>query len=213
MKNKKASVIHDNLLEVILAALGILLVVGGGLWLAYKVWTINQDQSAENAQQLLNDIVAKIEAIEDGDNATMLARRIKGDWGIIAYKKTDPIRPEKCFLQNCICIFPFDYSWWKGRGNEFIFSPDYQKMAESCQKEGYVRLFQDKTIEVITVDAISGVPDGIALSLRGEIKTRTYPRIYIGDKMGEGGVLQLNIDRRENLIQVWYDKATYDPTN
>jgi|SRR3989338_4917711 len=134
MRNKKGMVIGE-VLKIILAVLGLLLIAGVAYYL-YSAVTAGQD--SEIAKRTLDSIEGKISNLEDGETGKF---PIKGpsEWILVGYGDSDTeFRPDKCALNNCICICPGTVSNFVNPNLPYAL-PNYLAIRDSCQQEGFCR--------------------------------------------------------------------------
>jgi len=103
MKSKKAVSLMQKVLNIIIAVLVILLLV----YFMYKLWTMEDVTKRKQAEEVLKQLKAKIDAIISGE-AQQTAITIQGpkDWGIVFYSATEE-RPQACKNvegETCFCI-------------------------------------------------------------------------------------------------------------
>lgn len=67
------------------------------------------NQESENAKNVLDSIVAKISILQDGQSAEQLVQGFENseNWYIAGFNVGE-VRPNKCLLNNCICICKLD---------------------------------------------------------------------------------------------------------
>ncbi len=99
MRKKGDVFTTSNLLALVIAAIGIALLVVVGDRILEKY----QNQDSKNAQKLLDSIIAKINALDEGEENSFTFIWVK-DWRLAGYNE-DENRPEKC-LGACLCICP-----------------------------------------------------------------------------------------------------------
>lgn len=92
----------EDTLRVILAAIGIALIAYG----IYRFADVTANQDRESAKNLLDNFLAKVEALEDGQTATLTFQGFESDsiWYLVAWNKTSADAPEQCFFTSCLCI-------------------------------------------------------------------------------------------------------------
>lgn len=103
MKTKRALTGHT--LSVILAIAAIILLFP----LANKLQGVINNQDLENAKLVLDNLEAKINALEFDRNNTFPIRGISSTdseitWHLMGYDRRHTNRPDQCFLSSCICI-------------------------------------------------------------------------------------------------------------
>lgn len=127
LRNKKGDLMN-NALSLIIVAVGLFLLAYG----FYKLYESSVNNEAKNAQLTLDNLMGKIEALEDGQSNDFLIQGFSmkaPTWSFIGFSK-DEDRPEKCFLNSCLCIC-------KG----------YDKSA--CETNGFCREIQTKNVQTI----------------------------------------------------------------
>ena len=118
--------------ETLGVIIAVIALVGLG-FLGVKLYNIWVDQDLKNAKAFIEDISTKIETLNDGENNTFLMRGIKG-WVLVGYDFSDASRPDKCFLNSCLCLCENDVA--------------------SCQDSGYCRTV-DRNVSVMSSGAIN----------------------------------------------------------
>lgn len=118
----------DNTLELLIVAISLGLILGGG---GYAIYTYLNDNEQENAQRLIDSIAGKYEVLKDEEKNTFIFQGFRGanKWFLLGWSKVDPSRPEKCSFESCLCIC-------KG-----LTSGD-------CQKNGICRFFGNDSISI-----------------------------------------------------------------
>jgi len=139
VKNKKAILIK-NALGLIIAAIGLILIMGGAYYKIYKPFMINQE--IENAKNTIDLIMAKINALEPEQNNSYPFQFLKGDWVLTSWSKSEPAdsKPDKCFLNSCLCIC-------KDPG---IINSDRSRLKNICQNDGICRKIEENNIQTQT---------------------------------------------------------------
>ncbi|MDO8508888.1 MAG: hypothetical protein Q7S27_04355 [Nanoarchaeota archaeon] len=101
MKSKKGEMTANEIASTILAVV-ILLGLTVVLVMLYKSYNEGERTSAD---KLLNIIVERVEDAEEGEVEGFTIRGLK-DWYLVGWNKKDgaDIKPDKCFLESCICI-------------------------------------------------------------------------------------------------------------
>jgi len=125
MMNKRADIMN-NLLGIIIAVIGILLLAMA----AYKLYQIAVSGDAENAKATLNVIEAKINALNVGETGKFPVTAING-WFITGWGKYDYNKPAAC-LNSCVCICK------SKDAVDLATSGDNQRMSD-CQLSGFCR--------------------------------------------------------------------------
>jgi hypothetical protein len=99
MKNKKAEILAEEVVKIVLAVVCIiiLIILAAGL---YGIFTKKTD--LEQARATLKEIVAKIDSLGEGEQKNVLITSPK-DWYIVGFSKGENM-PFDCNGENCICI-------------------------------------------------------------------------------------------------------------
>lgn len=118
--NKRGDLLN-NILGVVIAVIGILVIFGG----AYMLYQKYANQESEKAKAVIDVLEAKINAIEVGQNAEALVRGVPG-WFVAGWGKAITNKPDKCFNSICLCIC-------KGK------SVTEELKKNSCQDNGFCR--------------------------------------------------------------------------
>ncbi|MDP1695447.1 MAG: hypothetical protein Q8L29_00865 [archaeon] len=96
--NKRGDLLN-NILGVVIAVIGILVIFGG----AYMLYQKYVNQESEKAKNTIDVLEAKINAIEVGQSTEALVRGLPG-WFVAGWGKAITTKPDKCFLSICLCI-------------------------------------------------------------------------------------------------------------
>lgn len=100
--NRKGDLTRE-ILGVIIALIG-LLIIASIIW---KLYNLNISQDEENANNILDSVMAKINAIEEGQNTSLIIQGFNGanEWYLVGWNKDDSLnlKPEMCFDTSCIC--------------------------------------------------------------------------------------------------------------
>ena len=99
---KKGDFNINELLSIIVAVLGLLLLIYGG----YRLYQISSSNELESAQNILDRITEKIDSLEEGESSALLIQGFdEGDkWYLVGWGKSEEGRPDKCFFDTCICM-------------------------------------------------------------------------------------------------------------
>jgi len=180
-KNKKAIVL-ENTLSVIIAVIGLLLLIYSAYYLYNK---LTNNIETESAKEVANLIEKKINALPDNQAANITIRGVNGDdWYLIGFNVNNPNRPNKCFLNSCLCVCKGD----------LMTLPEYQ--GKICQDTGFCR----KTDRNITTNNFE-IGDQV-------IVFKLFPKSNIPLPLK---LIELNIDKKENLLNItFYSKSYYD---
>ncbi|HIG52176.1 TPA: hypothetical protein EYQ19_02045 [Candidatus Pacearchaeota archaeon] len=99
MRNKKG-ILVKNALGAIIAIMGLVILIFAGMNI-YKSFY----EEKRNAQKVIDNIMGKIDNLEEGENGTFLIQGID-DWSLKGWSKDEENRPDKCFFDSCLCICP-----------------------------------------------------------------------------------------------------------
>lgn len=136
---KNRGIAFVQFLTVIIAAIGLILLIGFGA----KLFDAISGGEEKNAQKTIDLIKKKIDNLEEGETGESTIRGLE-DWLLTAWGKEEP-SPDKCLFESCICIC-------KGLAT-----------SENCQKNGICRTLNVKeikmklTINNEDVDAINNI--------------------------------------------------------
>lgn len=98
MKNKKAILLKEGINLFVAVIVIVLLII-----LITQIFSIFSNKNKlEQAKATLNQIVSKIESLEDGEKSSYMVLSPKG-WYIIAYEEGQEM-PIQCGGKNCLCI-------------------------------------------------------------------------------------------------------------
>ncbi len=123
---RKQGILLKNALGMFIAVIG-LIFLGFIAWKLYS-YTVNQD--SENAKDSLTALMARVDALEDGQSNSFLIRGVEG-WQLTGWSRNTPDTPSKCALESCVCICPTASS-------------------SSCQESGFCRPVKGKSVFVGT---------------------------------------------------------------
>jgi hypothetical protein len=173
MTSRKASILPENTLAVLIAVIGLALIFTAA-WTLYK--SVMQDNEVESAQNLVNLVQAKALALENNEKTTFVIQGIpnkKEPWYLTGWGKTDSvqIKPEKCFFDSCICVC-------KGA------NPNNRK--DDCQNQGFCRKIEKNSVRVSTEPEFSLASDPInSRWVEVEIGPESKPFINLPPKLIE----------------------------
>ena len=191
--------LKEEMPGIILAVIGLLLVG----FVAYKIYDATKSQEEKSARTLADSIEAKIKAISDGESGkiTIQGFPVKDGkpWRIAGWGKDETTIPDKCFPESCICICKFSVA-------EMGLARDKTALQTTCQENGYCRKFGDMKIFIYAdetyYEAISGDESGVP----SQKVSVTYNSIKIRSEL-----LELNVDKTEDVIEVNYYYESPDP--
>jgi len=132
---KKARILIEEVLQIIIVILALLLLFWGAkiVYERYKV-----DEASESAKTLSSQLQAKIQAFQESKintlKITIQGINSESPWYLTGWDKTKNPRPDKCFLESCICISP-------------------EATLESCQANGFDRKIKTEKIMIKTTTA------------------------------------------------------------
>lgn len=93
----------DNALSMIIAAfcIAVLIIVG------VKIYQMHKNIEKENALDVLNSLVGKIELIKDGEKSDIYLQGFKNAemWEIVGWDKYEKGRPAVCWFSACVCVY------------------------------------------------------------------------------------------------------------
>ena len=124
--NKGIAWTFKNVFSLLISIVGIIAIFS----IAYGLYDVLSSQSQNReASAIVEDLVGKIELLEEGESNTFLIRGLK-DWYLAGWNVDDSNRPDKCFLESCLCACAFS-----GIGGSF---PDTSKFkGPDPQGEGW----------------------------------------------------------------------------
>ncbi len=121
--NKKG-IVAKNIVEIIIAVLCVLLVLG----IAQKAFG---NQERKNVENLLDEILGIAENLEEGEEYKGTINGI-GKQFLVGFSSDDKVTPKKCFFGSCICVCP-------------------EANSKSCQTEGICKPIDVKTLSVTSI--------------------------------------------------------------
>jgi len=92
----------NRFMGIILAVIGIIFIIYLSVQL-FGAW--NKGQESRNAEKLLDQIVSKIESVDEQGNFVVQG---VDKWYLFAWSKTEKIGEpkKKCFFNSCLCVCP-----------------------------------------------------------------------------------------------------------
>lgn len=153
--------IHNQFLEIIVATICLLLVAG----LAYGAYNNYSNNDSASAEKVLGIIASGIEQIDDGKEVNLTLQGFEGSdqWYIAAWNVDDENRPERCSLDNCVCLCK------KSKEN----------YVESCQNRGYCKSYADKRFSVSSSYA------GISVDYGYKFKDPVFDCVFLAENLQE----------------------------
>ncbi len=138
MRNKKGDLVK-NTLSIVIAVIGLGIFIFG----VARLYEANKNNEREQAKNVLDGILGKIDALPEGSEATFPAQGFsKGkEWYLVGWSMDEIGSPDKCILNSCICICP------RGDANRLI---DSNRIAQSksCQEGGICRPVSSPIVDV-----------------------------------------------------------------
>ena len=161
----------NNFLSIFIAAL----LIGLLGFAVAKLLGVFRNPEDKNAQELLNSLVGKIELLKDGEKNSFLMKGAEG-WYLLAYDSRNDAddRPQKCYLDNCICIAP-------------------EPTKDSCQNEGFHRIVNKDFIFIDGGDYYTR----LTLIPGSEVVDLTPTCLKFGKNLDE-----ISISKSKNLLQI-----------
>jgi len=169
MIGSKRAVIRGNVISLIIAVLGFLVVLGVVGVIIYSLYY----SDAAKAKQTLDIVIDKIDYLNPGEVAKFPLRGVDG-WALAGWDKDNPLRPDKCFLSSCICVCPnVDVGGLfssQGILNSEPIDSDFfyilsRKFSSNCQEGGFCKNI--KSEDVFSLDEVSVEGSGHAQLYRG----------------------------------------------
>lgn len=159
----------NETLSIIVTVIGLLLLMFG----AWKIYDATRDQEAKNAENILGDILRKVDSLDVGQANEFNIRGLQYGpdsseaWALVGFGKDKVNRPDKCFFESCLCyckgsseIFASSSSRRLVRNMEL--DSDLQglelleRIVNACQQEG---VCSEVDVEKISVNQF--ITDGI----------------------------------------------------
>jgi len=97
---KKGDSFYNNFITTVVAVVGLALLI----FAIAKLYGNFANQESKNAQKNLENLLIKINAVEDGQKSSTLLVGPNDHWFLASWKVSEPGRPEKCYAKDCICI-------------------------------------------------------------------------------------------------------------
>jgi hypothetical protein len=173
--------LRDYIGDIVIGVLCLLLII----FAVIIVYRIFANQESENAKRTIDNIEAKVNALNEGQENKFLIQGFssKNGWIIAGWGKEDANRPDKCFFRSCLCICPdFDV------GVDDLFGPEISiKYRNSCQEKGYCRFFEQSEVNTSTIYKAINYPSS--------------PRwIHVAENL-----MEINISKQEDELEIIYE--------
>lgn len=155
---QKKGILINNALTLVIAIIGLVILAYG----AYKIYDVTIDQEIKSAQSTIDSLMAKINALEEGQKNTFSIRGVNSqdNWFLTGWDKNDPNRIDKCFLNSCICVC----------------RPSGSPREQSCEEKSICREIEQKKVKIINEEYRGG--DGI-----NPLETYNTPVIRLPSKL------------------------------
>lgn len=144
IKGKKGD-LAENVFSTVIAVLGLALL----LFAAWKLYDYVVSQDARNAQKTINLIEDKINALGDGQADKFAIRGIPG-WFLTGWTVDDVNRPDKCMLNNCLCICKGTISIYARMATPGLKAEkatiSSTQLSEDCKNNGFCRAFSSNKL-------------------------------------------------------------------
>lgn len=199
--SSRRGIIMGNTLGLLVALLGLLVILGAIGTIVYNLYFAD----AAKAKKALDIVMDKIDYLKEGESAKFPLRGVDG-WMFVGWNKDDLIRPDKCFLSNCVCVCKTDglntrvgvlRPGQAGSSAEDRIESDkiktQEELKDACQnKEGICK----------------AVKEGVILSSYGKVIDRTtgssqdayFPAIKLSN-----GLIELEIIKGKSSVQILND--------
>lgn len=118
---RKKGILMDNVLGLIVAAIGIGLLI----FFAVKLYGASVVQDEEKARTIIDSLEGKINNFNEGEIGKITIQGVSG-WFITGWSFTDKERPDSCYFGSCLCIC-------KGSGGD---------VKSECKNKGFCREFK-----------------------------------------------------------------------
>jgi len=138
MMNKRGGDLLKNTLSIIIAVIGLGIFIFG----VVRLYEVNKNQDRENAKRILDSILAKSDALQEGQEATFPVQWLR-KWRLIGYGLGDNPKPSKCFFKSCLCMCPVSTTKLN-----LVNSDSRKEQADRCQKEGVCRSLDVEEIKL-----------------------------------------------------------------
>jgi hypothetical protein len=175
MKSKKALLV-TNTLSIIIAVIGIMLIFYG----AYKLYDNVVNSDNKSAQELLDIIEAKTNALETEEPFEFAIRGFNEEWYLTGWGKEDSDRPEKCFFDSCVCVCT----------------------GEDCQTKGICLPIDQSEVKILSFDVVKSQAEGSA----GGSYVETIPEKQI--KLPKT-LFQIEITKTEDSLKIFQFSDLY----
>ena len=109
---RRGGQLKENTVEALVAAIAIVLLIGGVGYFTYSYFKLSAQQNEEEAKGLLNVLDAKVKATGEGQESSFLVKGpCEGDrpsaecfWYLTGWGKQEDDRPQRCFFKSCLCV-------------------------------------------------------------------------------------------------------------
>jgi len=189
MKNKKGDLMN-NVLGVIIAVIGLSLLAYG----AYKIYQVVVSSESEDAKKTITIIESKINALKEGETGKFPIRGVK-DWYLIGWSGNEVDRPDKCFLNSCMCICPMSKESGSG---DFPFA----KISKTCQEGGFCRKIDKTSISVISSGDVTIVADIFGLGIK-EVELSKYTDLRPKIIFESSNLVELSVKKEKDSITIF----------
>ena len=98
MRLRKGMLVPEGM-GLVIAIIGLVILGFFGV----KLYNVFVEQDMKNAKTFIEGLNAKIENLDDGESNTFALRGVQ-DWVLVGWNASDKTRPEKCFLNSCLCL-------------------------------------------------------------------------------------------------------------
>jgi len=177
IKMRKKGDLTNNILSLVVVALGIVILLFGFLRLLENA----RDDETRNVQRTLDGIVEKIKLLEDGQSNKFLIQGFPGanNWFLVGWSGNEPSRPEKCSFESCLCVC-------KGSAN-----------GADCQSNGICREVNYNTLDIFS---LKQGPVGSILGVTNSANKERFD--FLDVQQREDFIEDKRINLAENLIQI-----------
>ena len=162
VSNKRANMLTENAVGLVIGILCVALIIGVGFWL----FNVFADSTNKNIKSTLDSIEGKMNNLQVGQESILVLPGFKSADNLFMYgwDADDLNKPDACLYNACICVCVHDTT------ADCFGLKDYCAKG-MCQKNGVCRSFDAKKMNVIYKYRDSVVSSTVQESPRIELQT------------------------------------------
>jgi len=132
----------NRFMGIIFAVIGIIFII----YISVQLYGLRKAQTDRNAEKVLDQVVSKIESI---NNKGIFTIQGVEDWYVFGWSKTEEGKPEQCFFDSCLCVCPSSEGS-SCQESGFCESLDYEEVElfmYTVVEDKYETFFPEEVIE------------------------------------------------------------------